>query len=139
MPTSLVKFASRIDGGDRGKLYWGRADIDGAPFRGQQPPLLSQEEFEARVTKVADVKNGTFRTWVEEDNKGYLDVLDKIANSWAECVFVERWRDVESGRHAVYIEWIEYYLEDGSRYSIPQGSELSYGSANLAQYFTPDR
>ena len=64
MPNSLVKFANRLDGNGRGKLFWGRAAVDGLPFRGQSAPTFTEEEYDERVTRVADPDNGTFRTWI---------------------------------------------------------------------------
>ncbi len=138
MGSSLVKFASRIDGRGRGKLYWGRVEKDGLPFRGPIAPTFTEDEYEERIVRVADPQNGTFRTWVPEENKKYLDVLDMILNGWATCLFSERWRArVRHGkkvieRHVVYIEWAEYYLEDGSRSPTGYGQPVEYahGQAN---------
>lgn len=138
MGSSLVKFANRIDGNGRGKLYWGRAEHDGLPFRGPMAPMFTEEEYEERVVRVADPRNGTFRTWDPVENQQYLDVMDKILNGWATCLFAERWRArVRRGkhtveRHVVYIEWAEYYLEDGSRSPVGYGQpmEHAHGQAN---------
>ena len=113
MSNSLVKFTSRKDGNGRGQLFWERADIDGLPFRGQQAPLLRGDEFEDRVVRVADPKNGTFYTGDPEQNAVYLKVMDGVANSWYQLVYVTRWRDKGDKFHYVYIEWLEYFLEDG--------------------------
>jgi len=126
MPNSLVKFKNEKDGNGRGKLYWGRADVDGLPFRGQSAPMLTQQEYEARVVRVADPHNGTFRTWVDEENKEYLRVLDKILNQWAQCIFTRRRPDKEGNGEIVYIEWAEYFLEDGAPAQL-SNQEISYG------------
>jgi hypothetical protein len=137
MANSLVKFHSRTQGGERGQLYWGRADLDGLPFRGPAPPDFTREEFEERVAKVGDPHNGRFRTWIEEENKAYLDVVDMVVNGWAQCLFIDRWRDPEEGRHVIYVEWAEYFLEDGNTRAQVHGGHLSYGQPNLAQHFAP--
>ena len=137
MPNSLVKFASRVDGNGRGKLYWGRAGVDGAPFRGNAVPALTEEEYDDRVTRVADPHNGTFRTWIEEENRKYLEVIDAILNGWAVSLFVDRWKvRVKLGghvttRHVVYLEWAQFYMEDGtpSRGNYGQPVEISHGPA----------
>jgi len=129
--SSLVKFRNQIDGGNRGMLFWGRAVVDGLPFRGPQAPMLRQEEYEARVVRVADPQNGTFKTWVQGENDAYRKVMDMILNGWAQCIFVERWRDAETDRHVVYIEWAQYYMEDGAPTSLQSPQELSYGQPNL--------
>ena len=38
MATGLLKFANQRDGGARGQFHWGRADVDGLPFRGKNVP-----------------------------------------------------------------------------------------------------
>lgn len=110
---SLVKFASRTDGNGRGQVYWGRAETDGLPFRGALPPLLREEEFEDRLVRVQDFKNGTFYTGDPVQNKTYLSVMDSIANNWFQLVHIDRWRKEEDNSHYVYIEWTEPFLEDG--------------------------
>ena len=114
MTNSLVKFTSRKDGNGRGELFWGRAGVDGLPFRGQAAPSYRDEEFEERVVRVADPKNGTFYTGDEEQNTAYLKSMDGIANGWLHMVFMDRWRDEGDSEHRIYIEWVEYFLEDGS-------------------------
>ena len=113
MANSLVKFTSRKDGNGRGQLFWNRADVDGLPFRGQMAPILREEEYEERVVRVADPKNGTYYTGDPEQNADYLKVMDGISNGWYHLIFVDRWRESEDKHHYIYIEWVEYYLEDG--------------------------
>lgn len=110
---SLVKFVNNKDGNGRGQLFWERADVDGLPFRGHQAPLYRNEEYEERVVRVADPKNGTFYTGDSEQNASYLKVLDGISNSWYQLIHIDRWRNEGDNYHYVYIEWVEYYLEDG--------------------------
>lgn len=113
MSNSLIKFTNQKDGNGRGQLFWSRADVDGLPFRGATPPLLRSEEYEERVVRVADPKNATFYTGDPAQNAAYLKVMDGIANAWYQLVFVERWREDGDKNHYVYIEWLEYFLEDG--------------------------
>ena len=110
---SLVKFVNNKDGNGRGQLFWERADVDGLPFRGHQAPLYRNEEYEERVVRVADPKNGTFYTGDSTQNSSYLKVLDGISNSWYQLIHIDRWRNEGDNYHYVYIEWVEYYLEDG--------------------------
>jgi|TARA_R110000824_G_scaffold169171_4_gene346234 hypothetical protein len=131
MTNNLIKFINRTDGNGRGNLYWGRADKDGLPFRGQEAPLLREEEFDQRLVRVADPKNGTFYTGDAEQNKKYLEVMDGAANGWFHIVFVDRWRD-DDKHHHVYLEWLEYFLEDG------QPTKAATPGANYGQQnFTP--
>ena len=130
MPSSLVKFSDRKDSGDGRKLYWGRADTDGLPFRGNHAPIMPDEEYEARVVRVADPKNGFFDVTDATQNKAFLDVLDGICNGWFKLIFIERFHK-ETSKH--YVEWVEYYLEDGTRtpFSSTSGMmELANGQSN---------
>ena len=131
-PNNLVKFVNRTgDSNGRGKLHWQRADIDGAPYRGT-PPSFTQDEWDERVVKVADPRNGTFVTSDAVQNKSYLEVLDGIANGWFQLIFIERWREPNEKHHTVYVEWLEYFMEDGSRAPAVQAGALSYGSPNIS-------
>ena len=114
MSNSLVKFTSRQDGNGRGQLYWNRADIYGLPFRGFMPHSFRQEEFEERVVRVADPKNGTFYTGDTEQNADYLKVMDGVSNGWYHLIFIDRWREDGDKKHYIYVEWVEYFLEDGN-------------------------
>ena len=114
MSNSLVKFTNQKDGDGRGQLFWGRADVDGLPFRGKQAPAFRQGEFEERVVRVADPKNGTFYTGDAEENKAYLEMMDGVANGWYHLLFIDRWREDDDKKHYIYAEWVQYYLEDGS-------------------------
>jgi len=113
MSNSLVKFTNRRDGNGRGQLFWSRADVDGLPFRGTQAPLYRDEEYENRVVRVADSKNGTFFTGDKAQNKDYLRVMDGITNNWFQLVFIDRWRVEDDTNHYIYMEWVEYFMEDG--------------------------
>lgn len=110
--TSLVKFMNQKEAGGK-PLYWGRADEDGAPYRGT-PPTLPREEFENRLARVCDPHNGVFDLGDPEQNKQYLEVLDKITNGWAQAIFVDRKYDEKKNTWLAYVEWVEVYMEDGS-------------------------
>ena len=143
MGSSLVKFAGRSNGNGRGKLYWGRVEQDGLPFRGRAAPNYTEEEYEERVARVADPRNGTFRTWIPRENKQYLDILDMIFNGWAVGVYQERWRTRVrlhgrvTQRMVTYIEWVEYYLEDGSRTQISLGRPMEQSHGSTTGPFPP--
>lgn len=109
-PTSLVRFMhERTD--SRGKpIYWGRAGIDGAPFRGT-PPLLKEEEMEARLVRTGDPQNGIFDLSDDRQNATYLTILDKVVNGRAQLLSPRHFID---GGTKVYIEWVEWFMEDGA-------------------------
>lgn len=112
MPHSLVKYAqTQKKTADGRQLFWGRAEQDGLPFRGIQPPVMPDEEYESRAVRVADVKNGIFDVTIPEQNAEYVRVLDACMNGWYKCLHVERFVNKEP-KH--YIEWAEFYMEDGA-------------------------
>ena len=112
MASSLVKFMGSAESNDRGNLYWGRVSEDGLPFRGEKPPMYRENEYEDNIVKISDPKNGTFDTADKEQNAAYMKVLDGIVNGWYSQLFIDRWRDEETGHYHVYIEWVEHFLED---------------------------
>lgn len=131
MGSSLVRFAStRKTSGDK-KLFWGRINQDGLPFRGDAAPMLTEDEYETRINRVADAKNAFFDVRDTEQNAKFLQVMECAFNGWYKIVHLERfWR--KTTEH--YVEWIEYYLEDGSPspYTSNGIMELANGSANFA-------
>jgi hypothetical protein len=114
--TSLVKFMQQQrDGSGRGQVYWHRAGVDGYPFRGQKPPMLREDEYEQRVVKVGDPKNGIFDVNNPDDNRRYLQVLDRIVNGWAEMISPREIRYCDERKTwLVYLEWVEWFMEDGT-------------------------
>jgi hypothetical protein len=134
MANSLVKFSSRKGNGQQ-RLFWDRAGIDGLPFRGANPPMMTEEEFESRAVRVADVRNEFFDMTDDAQRKAYLDVLECCMNGWFRVIHLERfWGG--SAKH--YIEWAEFYLEDGSRtpYQTAGFTEVANGQQS-ALYLGP--
>ncbi len=115
MSSSLVRFMNRQKDAAGNPLHWGRATLDGAPFRGPAPMLMG-EEFEDRVTKVADPHAEKFNITVPEQKKGYLTVLDGAANGWFQILYIRRPGEYDpADKNIAYVEWLEYYMEDGNR------------------------
>ena len=121
---SLVKYMNQINGGSRGRLHWGRADLDGAPFRGNAPPIGPEEELESRLTRVHDARNRIFDTSDPKENADYMQVVDRIVNGWYQLVHrkhrhvLVKYKDkdgmkVVKMKVLVYVEWLEPYMEDG--------------------------
>jgi len=133
MPPSLVRFAGRNRSADGRSLFWDRADRDGLPFRGNHAPSFREEEFEDRTIRVADVRNAFFDTTDPTQNKQFLDVMECIFNGWFFQVHLERFWVGPNGQRTTkhYLEWVEYYLEDGSRtpYLSPGIMELAHGQS----------
>lgn len=126
MSSSLVKYATRDKAQDGRNLYWARVEEDGLPYRGKHAPVMPDEEYEARTRRVADFRNAFFAVEDQGQNKQFLDVMECIANGWFYLAHIERfWQ----GKPVHYVEWIEYYMEDGSRTSAPS---TTYGSMEVA-------
>lgn len=126
MASPLIKYFNRSNAADGRKLFWGRAGDDGAPYRGDVPPLMPEEEYESRAVRVNDFKKGFFDVHDPVEGKGYDEVMECCANGWFKLVYIERfWQN--SSKH--YVEWLEIFLEDGSR--TPYVSlGAGHGSAN---------
>jgi len=137
MATSLVKFSNRTQSSGK-NLYWDRVQhgADSLPFRGAQPPMYREEEYEAKTVRVADARNGFFDVSDPKANQQYLDILECCFNGWFQLVHLERfWTDPNGRRtHCHYVEWVEYYMEDGSRTPFQtQGlTELAHGNQNFS-------
>ena len=116
MASSLVKFSNRTKSAGR-NLYWNRADIDGLPFRGPAPPIMPEEEYEHRAVRISDFRNGFFDVTNATENKLYCDVMECCFNGWFRLYYQEKfWTSPEGYRTTKhYLEWVEYYMEDGSR------------------------
>lgn len=134
MPSSLVKFSHKVKSGDK-SVYWGRVHRDGLPYRGTHAPMMGEEEFEAKVIRVADYRNAFFNIFEPESNKQYLEVMECCFNRWFELVHLERfWTDPDGRRtNYHYLEWAEYYLEDGTRtpYGNPITELMNNGQQNV--------
>lgn len=102
---SLLKYVEESGGDSRGRLFWGRAGIDKAPFRGQQPPMLRDEEFRRLAERVYDADVRVFHLWLEDDRKAYQDVLDKIINNYYRPIRREYLPVPEQKSFAVLLEW----------------------------------
>lgn len=112
---SLVRFMNRTTDAGGQPLHWGRAALDGAPFRGPAPMLMG-EEYEDRVVRVADPHAEEFDTADAGQKAEYLKVLDGAANQWFQIMYIKRPGEFDASRPRVaYVEWLEYYMEDGSR------------------------
>lgn len=91
-------------------LHWGRASADGAPFRGN-PPLMSEHELDDRVVKVGEIHVDIFDINDQDQRQVYMSVLDRIASGWYRLVHLERFI---FGTTCHYVEWEEFYCEDGT-------------------------
>jgi len=120
---SFLKFLGE-KGNGRGEVYFGRANQDGAPFRGHGSPLLRDHEFEELAEKVYDTYVGVFDTSKPEmlqpdGDKDHGRTLQQIMeakanNNWFVIHdYQTTWGEGEDGKPVmfVYVVWSEQYLE----------------------------
>lgn len=107
---------------DGTKLSWHRADVDGAPFKGEVPPV-SEAELENRIVRKVEAYHRTFDLRIEADAKAYSDVLEEIADGLSQPLarrFLRtRVRTAKDGvvtvedHVRVYLEWLRAVCVDG--------------------------
>lgn len=104
---SIIKYLSEKgpDKDPRGPLFWGRAKIDGAPFRGTQPPLLRDEEFRKLAERVYDAGVKVFRLWEPDELEEYTLIVDRIINNYYRPIRREYLPVPEKNSFAVLLEW----------------------------------
>jgi hypothetical protein len=136
MSNSLLKYRNKKStdkGGE--KLWWNRASVDGLPFRGPTPPIMTEDEYESRVIRVATTHNGFFDVREVDGNSKYLEVLECCYNGWFQLVHLERfWVDPDGRKTTLhYVEWAEYYLEDGNRTPYLSSTEMELARGQTDQ------
>jgi hypothetical protein len=109
---SILRFAGRSKDDNGTPLHWGRAGVDGLPFRGEIPQYTA-EEYEEVVRRVGDPKNGTFDTGDPIQNRAYMEAYAKCIHGWATSGYVHRWIPEGKTSIHIYFEWVEWYMEDG--------------------------
>lgn len=126
MSDPLVRLANRAAADDDGlQTFWGRAHLDGMPYRGRKDPLLTDAEFEEKTSVRRKVRHGFFNLKNEDEANNYLNVLDGVANGWYVLWTKQTDVDLRTGAARAYLEWVESYLEDGS--PTPDGRTEVYG------------
>jgi hypothetical protein len=132
MASSLLKYSDRNKASGK-NLFWNRVatGADEIPYRGARAPLYREEEFEAKTIRVADARNAFFDVHDPAQNQSYLDIIECCFNGWFRLVHLERfWHNTAGQRTTLhYVEWVEFYLEDGSRtpYAVAGSMELPGG------------
>lgn len=109
---SLVKYIhEREQGPNSTPLFWGRSDVDQAPFRGSASPLLRSDEFENLSDRVYDVHVEIFALKDVEAKRRVSDIMERAANGWYKITHIERQFVPEDKNWVVYLEWAEPYME----------------------------
>lgn len=108
---SFLNFRHQKKLGDQ-PLHWARADLDGAPYIGT-PPLMNQQELEAKSERVGSFCFGLFDTSQPEQRhfeNTYQEVMERVVGGWYQLLMEPQRRWVVSKRTGklkvmVYIEW----------------------------------
>jgi hypothetical protein len=112
---SLIQFVVEQKDHAGQQLHWGRADEDGAPFRGERL-MLTEDEYDSRVVRIKEAHNDTFNTADPASNRRYLRLLSKAAHGIVQILDIKK-RRKRKGKNAVkpivYVEWLEFYMQDG--------------------------
>lgn len=104
---------AKRDKAENAQLHWHRAELDGAPFRGDSIPLLKNDEFEELAQKVHDAKIGIFDTSDEthkQCGRTYNEVLDGVASGWFKLLTERKYKWSRRNKKLtmlVYVEWSE--------------------------------
>jgi len=106
---SLLKYKKEQNGNGRGRLFWGRSDVDQLPIRGPAPLMLKEDEFLEYAERVFDARVAVFNIMDPGERAEYQAVIERIASGWYKGLYVERLFDDE--KKLVYMEWLECYLE----------------------------
>lgn len=106
---SIRKYVTEdaADGG--GRLFWSAADLIGCPVKADRPPLLREEELHERLEVENDFRAEEFDLGDAEQRARYVSIMDRVVNGWYVTHFVDRWRDPNTGRRMVYVEWSQRY------------------------------
>lgn len=113
---SFLKQQKTLQGDPRGSIWWHRAGVDGAPFRGKSLPLLKEHEYEDKVERVWDCHYGIFDTTKPAqtiDGRTLQWVMDAAMSGWVKIIYRDhRWVETEEGAAMLqYVEWSEPYQE----------------------------
>ena len=124
---SLLKYSQaqdekkRRNGSD--KLHFGRAVIDGMPFKGPPVPLR-EDEIDALTVESFDVELDMFDLAIPEQKAKATEVMDKICNGlYRKIAYAQQWAEV-NGRPTMmlFICWAQPYKHlDNSKTSWLQG------------------
>jgi hypothetical protein len=143
MATSLVKFSNQrmANGNGKDRLFWGRVEEDGLPYRGTSPPMMTGPEFEEALVANGDFHKRTFDLSLPDDSKAYDEIMDRVASGWYRLgpdpqgnnpkkFFTKvRYRDPQTGERRVrvlvqvYVEWYERFMQDGRVNNPENGSQ----------------
>lgn len=79
---STLKLIDELKASKDPNIFTGRMDEDFMPFRGANPGLMREEEYEELTDVTHDAHVGTFNVMIEEERKALEQVLDRSVNGW---------------------------------------------------------
>src|ERR1035438_6202813 len=106
--SSIVKYVGEQNEAKHGgPLQWpGLFDL---PMRGEVG-LLKERELEEFFEETRDFHCDTFDLGDADQLKAYKETMDRVLNGgWYVQIYIDRWRDTETGQRFVYLEWAQRY------------------------------
>jgi hypothetical protein len=122
---SFIKYAENPDvkeGNGRGPMHFGRAHVDGLPFRGK-PVMLKEEEWDDFTEIVYDAQVELFDLSDDESKKRLQSVIDNVANGVFRVLrYDHHWYEKGDGIPSirVYLMWCSAQREL-AKYRLPAG------------------
>jgi hypothetical protein len=90
-------------GNGRGPLQFGRAHVDGMPFRGPMP-LLKEDEYRELTETVQDFGAKVFNVQDPQDYREMKEIFDRAANGWYNILDLDKkWSEDKDGNPTVLV------------------------------------
>jgi len=105
---SIFRYFERKENG-KGALWWGRAEQDGAPFRGDVLPVLTEDEYDKYVKKGYDVQTIHVRSDQNEELRQLTEILTAAANDLYRVMHMET--AFHEGVFHILVVYTEQYME----------------------------
>lgn len=128
---SYFQYYNEKQDADGEPLFWPGGPA-GFPYRGANPPLLKQEEYD-RLELVGKFRCHIFRLWEEKDLTEYTKIREKCTNGlWAVVDKDRKWND-DHQNYTVYLEWVEMAYEQ-RKSKDPLKQQISQGTGRTLPY-----
>ena len=91
------------DGNGRGSLSFGRAHVDGMPFRGPSM-LMKDEEYSTFTETVQDFGAKVFDVGDPQEYEELKLILDRTVNGWYQILEMDKkWGTTDKGKPTVFV------------------------------------
>lgn len=117
----LLKYVGQTIETPRGPVQFGRAQVDGMPFRtpglqpGQAPPFYQQAEIDRYAEPVYDFDAAVFNLRNPDDLMLYKQVFDRHYAGVYKVFYESPPHHGENGEVIVFVKWALKCLEMGTR------------------------